>query len=120
MQADGHLHDKERRALVKVGKRRGLSAAQVETVIRGANGDNVELPVPTNALQAQKFIKQMVRASLIDGNVSREEKQFLLHFASSAELSPADVRMTIARERRREYQRARKVLRQQPPASSAS
>ena len=115
MTADGQLHEKEQRALVKLGRRRGLSKNQILAIVNGNNGSEFDLPVPTDARQAQQYLHQLVRASLVDGNISRAEKRFLATYARKADMSAADVKLAIARERRRAYQRARAVLKGQPP-----
>ena len=111
MRADGTLDEREQRALMKLGARRGLSADQVATVINTSALEDVDLPLPRDSKQALQYVEQLVWASLADGNVSAQEKRFLYAYAARMQIARADVNHTIARIRKEGYQAARRVLR---------
>ncbi|GAB4150656.1 MAG: hypothetical protein Tsb009_25620 [Planctomycetaceae bacterium] len=107
MHTDGHLDPKERAELMRIGKHRGLSEPQIEAVINTAAHGKVDIPTPKDVIEGRRYLEQLIRASLADGKVTGTEMRFLNRFAKRMEMMPADVKMMIARERRREYQAAK-------------
>jgi tellurite resistance protein len=116
--ADGQIDPRERKALVDLGARRSLSPEQVETVLNTASAQEIELPVPGDPRQAGEFLKQMVEMSLADGNISAPEQKLLMRCAGRMNLSPADVRLEIARQRRARFQAAKDAIRQSKRGSA--
>jgi hypothetical protein len=76
-----------------------------------AAGD-AELPVPADPHEASEYLQQMVETSLADGNVSSQERKLLLLYAQRMNLSAADVRLEITRQRKARFQAARDLLRE--------
>lgn len=110
MRADGTVDEKERRALLKIGARRGLSADQIAEVISTSKLDDVDLPLPRDSKPAMQYLEQLVQAGLADGNVSPQEKRLMVAYAARMDIAAADVNHTIARCRRVQYHAARRVL----------
>jgi tellurite resistance protein len=110
--SDGLIDASERQALVKLGKRRGLSPENVDAVLQTAAAGDAELPVPASPHEAIDYLRQMVETSLADGNVSSQEKKLLLLYAQRMNLAPADVQLEIARQRKERFQAAKDLLRQ--------
>ncbi len=116
--ADGQIDPRERKALVDLGARRSLSPEQVETVLNTASAQEIDLPVPSDVRQAGEYLKQMVEMSLADGNISAPEQKLLMRCARRMNLSPADVRLEIARQRRERFQAAKDAIRQSKRGSA--
>jgi tellurite resistance protein len=110
--ADGQIDDDERKLLMDVGARRGLSPEQVQTVMNTAQTDDGEVPVPGNPREAGDYLREMVAASLADGNISGQEQRLLIGYARRMNLSEADVRLEIARQRKERFQASKSALRQ--------
>jgi uncharacterized tellurite resistance protein B-like protein len=114
MLIDGHLHNKELRALQRLGAHRGMSPDEVQSIIRSAMNGTAQksrLPLPEDSRQAAAHLEQVVHAVLADGQLSRPEKRLLQRYARKTGLTSADLRLALARERKRAYQAARKELR---------
>jgi uncharacterized tellurite resistance protein B-like protein len=111
MATDGQIAPAEVDALHRLGAHRGMSPNQVELAIRSARTSQAELPVPQDTQQALRHLEQLVHAVLADGQITSGEKKFLAQYAQRYDLTVADVRMVISRERRRAYQAARQQLR---------
>lgn len=109
--ADGQIDENERKLLADVGARRGLSDEQVEAVLNSSAVADVELPVPGDPREANQYLAEMVRASLVDGNISSQEKRLLVLYAQRMNLAPADVQLEIARQRKERFQAAKGLLR---------
>ena len=108
---DGQLSESERQALEQLGAHRGLSSEAVQLVIDTAGTSESSIPVPGNAREAGSHLQQLVHAVLADGQITSREKKLLSKYAKQIDLSAADVRLAISRERRRAYQQARSELR---------
>jgi tellurite resistance protein len=116
--ADGQIDPRERKALVALGARRNLSPDQVEAILNTAAAQEIELPVPGDSRQAGDYLKQMVEMSLADGNISAPEQKLLMHCARQMNLSPEDVRLEVARQRRERFQAARGAIRESKRGSA--
>jgi uncharacterized tellurite resistance protein B-like protein len=117
MWADGVIDERERTALQKLGRRRGLSAEQIDTVVNTSQSEDIELPTPETPQQAMRFLDQLVDLSLSDGSLSSAERQLLFHSGERFGLAEADVRNAIARRTRERFQGAKKELRSKKRSS---
>ena len=113
MLVDKQLTRREVERLIAIGAQQGLTPEQVQAAIVAAQDDDQELPIPRNQTEANSYLRQLIQASFADGRISQSELTFLKRFGRQAGLSPADIRMGIARERRVAYQQARKRSRRQ-------
>lgn len=114
MLIDGHVHRKELRALQRLGAHRGMSSDEVQAVVRSVRNGSAKkprIPLPEDSRQAAAHLEQLIHAVLADGQLSRPEKRLLQRYAQKTGLSQADVRLAVARERKRAYQAARAELR---------
>ena len=116
--ADGQIDPRERQALAHLGARRNLSQDQVEAVLNTAATNEIELPVPRDALEAADYLKQIVGMTLADGTVSAPEQKLLMRCARQMNLSPADVRLEIARQRRLRFHAAKEAIRESKRGSA--
>lgn len=116
MYSDGQIAPAEREALYRLGAHRNLTQRQVDLLIDSAAVDEVSIPVPADSQQALQHLEQLVHAVLADGQLTSREKKLLTSYARRVELSPADVKLAITRERRRAYRSARAELRRVPRA----
>lgn len=118
MAIDGHLDERERTALIKIGGKRGLSESEVDTIIESSNSQRASLPKPETAREVQQHLAQLVHAVMADGRVSSQERKLLSNYAERVELSTADVNIALAKERRRMYREAKRVLNLKPAKSN--
>ncbi|REJ90191.1 MAG: TerB family tellurite resistance protein, partial [Planctomycetota bacterium] len=110
MFADGEMSPQERDALVRLGSHRSLTEGQVQLVIDSAQTTQAVVPTPKNPRQAVQHLEQLVHAVLADGQISRRERKLLSRYAEKVDLSVADVKMAISKERRSAYARARRQI----------
>lgn len=111
MWADGVIDDREHAALGRLGRRRGLSAEQIDAIVNTSQSEGIELPTPETPQQAMRFLDQLVDMSLSDGALSSSERQLLFQCAKRFDLAEADVRHAIQRRTRERFQGAKKELR---------
>lgn len=111
MLIDGNLDDREYRALQRLGARGHLTPEQVDRMIQQARVAEISIPVPDNPQQARSNLDQLIQAVLVDGQISREEIRLVNEYAQRINLSAADVKLAVNRERARAYAAAREELR---------
>lgn len=114
MYSDGRIAPSERESLYRLGAHRNLTHRQLDLIIDSATIDEVSIPVPADSRQALQHLEQLVHAVLADGQLTTSEKKLLTSYARRVELSPADLKLAITRERRRAYRSARAELRRVP------
>ncbi len=117
MFADGTADGDERRLLDDFAASRGVSAEKVSGMIAAAS-QGVELPRAEGTAEAKAVLSEMVGITLADGSISSGEMKFLEGYTTSAGLSPADLRATIAGKRRSLYKEARKTAGGTRPGSA--
>ena len=110
MFADGEISPPEREALVRLGSHRGLNEQQVQLIIDSAHTTQAVVPTTKTSRTAVQQLEQLVHAVLADGQISRRERKLLSRYAERVDLSVADVKMAISRERRTAYARARRQI----------
>jgi len=77
--ADGHIDARETNFIVAVGKKNGMSASDVQTLIAGATGASNDLP--TNDSDRFDQIFDLVDMMLADGIVDETEMDFCIMMA---------------------------------------
>lgn len=77
--ADGHIDAREMSFIVAVGKKNGMSASDVQTLIAGATGASNDLP--TNDSDRFDQIFDLVDMMLADGVVDETEMDFCIMMA---------------------------------------
>jgi len=110
MTADGHLDDKERRALKKVAQRRQVPAERLGMMIAAAESGQVALPEPANDHEARRWLTAMADASLIDGRLRQQEINLLTAAGERLGMSSYDVRSLLKQRRSALYKAARQQL----------
>lgn len=108
---DGELHQKEREHILQLAASRGVPKKRLKAIFSTATSQDVPVNVPQNPQQAKVFMEHLVRAALIDGKVTRGEKQFLRQVGGQIGWSEADLTLALARIRKELYQKARKIIR---------
>ncbi|OGX87070.1 tellurite resistance TerB family protein [Hymenobacter glacialis] len=77
--ADGHIDAREMNFIVAVGKKNGMSSAEVQALVSADKGDNTELP--TNDSERFDQIFDLVDMMLADGVVDETEMDFCIVMA---------------------------------------
>lgn len=77
--ADGHIDEREMRFILAVGKKNGLSAADVQALVSGAKGTSADLP--SNDSERFDQIFDLVDMMLADGVVDETEMDFCIMMA---------------------------------------
>ena len=77
--ADGHIDEREMSFILAVGKKNGMSAADVKELVSGAKGASTELP----STDSERFdqIYDLVHMMLADGIVDENEMDFCIMMA---------------------------------------
>ena len=77
--ADGHIDAREMAFITAVGKKNGISSADVQALISGAKGGSTDLP--TNDAERFDQIYDLVDMMLADGVVDETEMDFCIMMA---------------------------------------
>jgi len=111
MVVDGELHEKEKKYLVELASRRGVSKARLKQIVSTAMADEQPIQLPDDSAQATSFMNHVIRAALIDGRITRQERKMLAQVSERLDWTDADLNMAIARNRGALYQQAQEILR---------
>ena len=77
--ADGHIDTREMNFILAVGKKNGLSASDVQSLVSGAKGASTDLP--TNDSERFDQIFDLVDMMLADGVIDETEMDFCIMMA---------------------------------------
>jgi uncharacterized membrane protein YebE (DUF533 family) len=77
--ADGHIDEREMSFIIAVGKKNGISAADVQALVSGAKSAGTDLP--TNDSERFDQIFDLVDMMLADGVVDETEMEFCIMMA---------------------------------------
>ena len=77
--ADGHIDSREMNFILAVGKKNGISSAEVQALVSGSKGDNKDLPTTDSERFDQIF--DLVDMMLADGIVDETEMDFCIMMA---------------------------------------
>jgi uncharacterized tellurite resistance protein B-like protein len=109
---DGELHAKEREHIINLAESRGVSKARLKTIFATAKSQDIPINVPRNRQQANVFMDHLLRAALVDGKVTRGERDLLINAGNQIGWTAADLKMAHARIRKELYQQAKTIIRQ--------
>jgi len=118
--ADNELDPKERAMLGRVARHRGIRPEQLETMIEAAQDDQVDLPEPEDADEAQRWLEAMADVALADGRIHRSEANLLMQAGQRLNWSQVDVKLLLKRRHTQLYQAARQRLAQQKQGSAGA
>ncbi len=108
--SDGQLDDRERRFITNMARSRGVGPEKLELILATAASDSEAIQMPKNEDQWRYFMDQLIRASLIDGRITRHEQQILLNVCKELNWSHADLKYAVARIRKELLQQSRAIL----------
>jgi hypothetical protein len=109
--ADGHVDEREKKALVKTAQKRGITEDQVGWLINAAQHDQLQVPLPESRHNGRKWLKSIARASLVDGSLHPDEFKLLCDVGAKYDLAGHDVKMLVKQTRSELYHQARSQLR---------
>jgi hypothetical protein len=110
--SDGELHDKERKYLTDFGTRRGISKDRLKQIFASAVDSQQPIQVPEGK-QGVLFMEHLIRAALLDGQITSHEKELLLQVSGQLNWAPADLKHAIQRARSDLFRQAKAVIRNQ-------
>ncbi len=108
---DGELHEKERRHIINLAESRGVPRDRLKTIFETATAKEIPIVVPQNRQQASVFMDHLLRAALVDGQLTRTEYDLLLKAGQQMGWSATDLKMALARNRKQLYQQAKQIIR---------
>jgi len=111
MLADGEIDEKEMDLLRHFAQARGVSQQQLQSIVQGVRAGQYRVSPPGTPQEAMEIVRAAAVMALVDGKVDDSEMQALQAMGSQMGLAPADIRNTVASERRRLYEQARDTLR---------
>jgi len=87
--ADGYIDDAEKRSLLSVAARLGLSDAEIEQVL--AEPGTIDVLVPRCRTERALHVMDLLRVALADGDLDEEEMRFFITVARTYGFTPQDV-----------------------------
>ena len=108
----GNLWDKSvREMLEKAAARKNIPAEKVEQMIQMAAAGQLDVPEPSDTVEARAWLFEMAACAFATGGISKEETSLLCATAARHGLSRADVNQIIGRSRKEAYVNAKAALR---------
>ena len=108
--SDGVLHDRERQMLIHLAQSRGVGPNRLEQIVNTSMDPSQPVNLPRGEEQAQAFMVQLIRAALIDGMISREERKLLVGVGSQVGWTAREISRSIKATRKDLYGEAKDVL----------
>jgi hypothetical protein len=115
--SDGELHDKERKFLTDFGTRRGIAKDRLKQIFAAAVDSQQPIQIPEGK-QGVLFMDHLIRAALIDGQISSHENELLCQVGKQLNWAPADLKHAIQRTRNDLFRQAKTVLRAEKKKSA--
>jgi uncharacterized tellurite resistance protein B-like protein len=112
---DGVVSEVEEQHVRDLAASRGLPPSRIDEIVASGRASAGDVDLPEDPVEAAGFMTHLVRAALLDGEVSREETALLERAAQRIGWTPAQLRDAVRDERRDLYREARDVLRSAPP-----
>ncbi|MEO6437014.1 MAG: TIM44-like domain-containing protein, partial [Tepidisphaeraceae bacterium] len=109
--ADRHVDAKEMQLLSRVAAKRKVPQSRVDALLAAAGRSELDLPTPQDAQQSKQWLTAMASAALVDGNLSRDEYNLLLHTGGRMGMGEYDVKMLLRKTRSDALARAKEALR---------
>jgi uncharacterized tellurite resistance protein B-like protein len=109
--ADGQLDDKERDMLATYATKYRIPSDRLDQLITAARDNALDVPLPTDQIQARATLKAMARAALADGKITREEQSLLEAAGEHLGLSDRDVALLLNHTKGELYTEAKQALR---------
>lgn len=110
---DGELHRKEKDLILKLAGRRGVSSNRLKTIFDTAIAGDIPITLPKDRSQSAVFMDHLLRAALVDGQVTRKEKALLTQASAELGWAPIDLKMALSRVRGELHKQAKSVIREQ-------
>ena len=99
--ADHTVSNQEQRILEQLARKQGVGPKQVEDLIDLARKGELDLPTPTDADTARKWLTVLVDVALADGQVDEAEKELLLELGRHLDLGNYDIKLLLAKRQAR-------------------
>ena len=115
--SDGELQDKERQFLTDFGTRCGITKDRLKQIFAAAVDGQQPIQIPKGK-QGVLFMEQLIRAALIDGQITSQEKELLRQVGEQLNWGPVDLKHAIQRVRSDLFRQAKSVLRAEKKRSA--
>ncbi|MFI5363231.1 MAG: TIM44-like domain-containing protein, partial [Elusimicrobiota bacterium] len=114
--AHGTVDGKERAFLLAYADRRGVEPSRAEEMLQAALAKRLDVPVPSDAKEAEVILRGLIRMGLAEGRIPDGERALMAAFGGRLHLSESDVNGMIKEERKRLHARASAALAARPAA----
>ena len=107
--ADGHVDERERRAVHALGARHEATPEQVDAMLAGTASEDTG-PVPRDEAEAEAWLGALVELALADGTLRAGEAPFLRHATHALGLPRRTLDRLLQEKRKELYREARAAL----------
>ncbi|MEK6234210.1 MAG: Tim44-like domain-containing protein, partial [Planctomycetales bacterium] len=107
---DDHIDQGEREVIAHFAQQRGVSPQHVDRLITAAGQDDLDLPVPIDKAQENRWLRDMADAILWDGKVTRDEFKMLKQAGAPLGYDHRDLKSLLKIRQKVVYQQAREQL----------
>jgi uncharacterized tellurite resistance protein B-like protein len=91
--ADGHVHEKEKTVIFKIGKRYGLKERQVQTILD--SNEKFKVNVPNNHYDKMNVLYDLMLIVFADGVIEKKEVEFCENVAKEFNLKKGVVKWLL-------------------------
>lgn len=91
--ADGHVHEKEKSVIFKIGKRYGLKERQVQTILD--SNEKFKVNVPNNHYDKMNVLYDLMLIVFADGVIEKKEIEFCENIAKEFQLKKGVVKWLL-------------------------
>lgn len=91
--ADGHVHEKERVVIFKIGKRYGLKERQVQTILD--SNEKFKVNVPNNHFDKMNVLYDLMLIVFADGVIEKKEIEFCENIAKELQMKKGVVKWLL-------------------------
>jgi tellurite resistance protein len=113
MLADGVIDPKEKHALKKMAKRRGIAMERLQQLIDEVQtSGSVDVPQLVEMAKNREFLIALVRMCLADGNVVASERDIIKSLVANTGYSDVDIDIMINQERARLYAESKQLIKE--------
>jgi uncharacterized tellurite resistance protein B-like protein len=91
--ADGHVHEKERAVIFKIGKRYGLKERQVQTILD--SHEKFKVNVPNNHFDKMNVLYDLMLIVFADGVIEKKEIEFCENIAKELQMKKGVVKWLL-------------------------
>ena len=108
--ADGKVDPKEQALLNEFVKNRRIPQHVLRDILLAQQHGELKMLTPDETLDASAWLVKMIEMCLIDGEVSKKERQLLIHFGKHFNILAIDIDLKIKQMRNKLYREGKLIL----------